>query len=48
MHVLVTNEKMLRLWKMSKKNIKKVMKGARNGLNMSKLQIIENKLILTG
>ncbi len=37
MYVLTTNDKTVKLWKISEKNIKKVMKGAGKDLNMPKL-----------
>ena len=44
MFVLTTNDKTIKLWKISDKTIKKVVKGAGKELAMPKLQIIESGL----
>jgi len=47
MYVLTTNDKNIKLWKISEKNIKKVIKGAEKYLNMPKLQTLESGLMPT-
>lgn len=45
MYVLTTNDKTVKLWKISDKNIKKIIKPSGKELGMPKLQTVESGLI---
>lgn len=47
MYVITTNDKTIKLWKISEKNIKKLVKPSGKDLSMPKLQTIETGLMPT-
>jgi len=47
MYVITTNDKTVKLWKVSEKSIKKVVKCSGKDLNLPRLQTVESGLIPT-
>ena len=45
MYVLTTNSKTIKLWKLSQKSLKKVVKSAGKDLSMPKLQVYEDGMV---
>lgn len=45
MYILTTNDKTVKLWKISEKNVTKVIKPSGKDLAMPKLQVVESGLI---
>jgi serine/threonine-protein phosphatase 2A regulatory subunit B len=45
LYVITTNDKTVKLWKVSEKNIKKILKPSGKEMAMPKLQTIESGLI---
>lgn len=42
MYIMTTNDKTIKLWKVSEKNVKKVLKGSGKELNIPKLQTVDS------
>lgn len=45
MYIITTNDKTVKLWKISEKNVSKIVKPSGKDMSMPKLQIVETGLI---